>query len=107
MIPPTFMKSYVNQILIERIKMVDRPNVGIDYHGELSPLSNRSRYDGKFNREIYPTAKNAIVATRAKVENNMAMEVIAKLYSDPFAVKAKASCFGESVTWQNIKTRYT
>ena len=91
------------QISIERIKTVELPNVGIGYQGEFSPLSNMSRYEVEFDGEIYPTVEHAIVATRAKVENNTAMEAIAKFYSDPFTVKTKAGRFEESVTWQNIK----
>ena len=92
-----------HQIAIERIKTVEIQGVGIGYQGEFSPLSNMSGFEVEYDNEVYPTAEHAIVATRAKIENNPTMEAMAKFHSDPFTVKNKAKRWDESTTWQNIQ----
>ena len=91
------------QIAIERIKTIEIQGIGIGYQGEFSPLLNMSKFEVEYDNEVYPTAEHAIVATRAKIENNPTMEAMAKFHSDAFTVKSKAKRWDESITWQNIK----
>ena len=43
------------------------------------------------------------MATRAKIDDNVAMEAMAKFHSDPYTVKRKANRWEESITWNNTK----